>query len=471
MTVFSLIERMMRFFARVLRGLLFRVESRLQGPRPPVGESLPQIPGWVREELLALSHIEPSLLPADDDMSRYAFYSVPSDPLPGRTYAALLEEIGPGWFSHVLLVPWLKQGGADRGIIYHARAIAESSASARVLVIGTEPADSPWASRLPQEVRFVSFGLIASELSLEKQALVLARMLVQMRPACIHVVNSRVGWEVVKSYALAFRQHSALYASLFCDDYSRRMVPVGYARTYLRDCFASFETVFCDNSYYPRVWSKELGVPAEAFTVLPFPYDGQISIVAASAQESGSVPSRVLWAGRLDRQKRPDILARVAECMPDVQFDVFGVSVMQGDAAVDISCLDRLPNVVRHGEFKRLADVVTDDHFAYLHTTAWEGTPTVLFDVAACGLPICAPAVGGILDFLDPDELVADLEDVPALVAKLRTLQSTPGERRRVMDLQLASLRRNRSWEYFVESLGKDARYLNVPPVPASAVA
>ncbi|WP_209020182.1 hypothetical protein, partial [Stenotrophomonas maltophilia] len=51
----------------------------------------------------------------------------------------------------------------------------------------------------------------------------------------------------------------------------------------------------------------------------------------------------------------------------------------------------------------------TSQHFAYLHTTAWEGTPTILFDVAAARLPICAPAVGGIVDFLLFDVAAARL--------------------------------------------------------------
>ncbi|GIW56373.1 MAG: hypothetical protein KatS3mg082_2777 [Nitrospiraceae bacterium] len=66
-----------------------------------------------------------------------------------------------------------------------------------------------------------------------------------------------------------------------------------------------------------------------------------------------------------------------------------------GPADSAIAKLQSLPNVTMHGAFSRLEDVVLPEHFAYLHTTAWEGVPTILFDVAAAGVPICAPKVGG----------------------------------------------------------------------------
>ncbi|WP_313457080.1 glycosyltransferase family 4 protein [Stenotrophomonas sp.] len=425
----------------------------------PAQSGVPSMPLWLQEEMLKLAALEPELLPPGTDEKRYAYYSVPMDVRPGDVYARLSDQIGAQPYTHVMLVPWLKPGGADRGILYHARAIAESDPAARILVLTTENSPSPWASRLPSQATLVEFGQLAASLDFSQQVAVMVRALVQMRAPVIHLVNSRVGWEAVLRHGLALTQHSLLVASLYCDDYDLRMNPVGYARDYLRYCYSFLTTVICDNSRYPQVWSRELGVPASLFTVVPFPYDGAIPELPV-APLSDPHAGRVLWAGRLDRQKRPDLLAAIAAAMPKVQFDVYGAPVMAGAAAQDLDLLKSLKNVTLHGEFKRLEEVASSSHFAYLHTTAWEGTPTILFDVAAARLPICAPAVGGIVDFLPERDLVPDPEDVAGFVQRLEVLRSSAEARQQRVEDQRESLEGQRQWPAFVARLGQIEGYL-----------
>ena len=75
--------------------------------------------------------------------------------------------------------------------------------------------------------------------------------------------------------------------------------------------------------------------------------------IASSADEPTIQPSRgkrVLWIGRLSPYKRPDILLALAECCPDLLFDVVGIS-QQHDApnAGLVGLLRSLPNVTLHG--------------------------------------------------------------------------------------------------------------------------
>ncbi|MDF2817267.1 MAG: hypothetical protein K0S73_1207 [Stenotrophomonas rhizophila] len=446
-------------YTRRLAQLARRFFSLLFGahaPRADAGSVLPggapAMPLWLQEEMTRLAAMEPELLPPGTDFNRYAFYSVPMHVAPGEAYAELANAIGGEPYSHVLVIPWLKQGGADRGIIYHANAIAEHDPSARILVLTTEHSSSPWASRLPRQATHVDFAHAVASLDFNQQVAVMARLLIQLRSPLVHLVNSRVGWETVLRHGLALTQHSRLYASIFCDDYDERMNPVGYARDYLRYCYLYLSAVICDNSRYPQIWSRELGVPAALFTVVPFPYDGQLPGRSAAAL-SGVGADRVLWAGRLDRQKRPDLLAAIAARMPRVHFDVYGAQVMSGAAAQDLGALRSLPNVTLHGEFQRLESVASERHFAYLHTTAWEGTPTILFDVAAARLPICAPAVGGIVDFLAAADLISEPEDIDAFVQRLEQLRAAPALRDQLVQRQLESLARNRQWSGFTAAL------------------
>lgn len=445
--------------------LLFGPDTVAPQAVSPAQGGVPPMPTWLQDEVLKLAAMEPELLPPGTGLDRYAFYSVPMDVRLGDVYTALSDQIGAHPYTHVLLVPWLKPGGADRGILYHARAIAAVDPSARILVLTTENSPSPWSSRLPGSATLVEFGKLASSLDFSQQVAVMVRVLVQLRAPVIHLVNSRVGWEVVLRHGLALNQYSRVFASIYCDDYDLRMNPVGYARDYLRYCYPSLATVISDNSRYPQIWSRELGVPASSFTVIPFPYDGiipELPITAISAPGAG----RVLWAGRLDRQKRPDLLAAIAAAMPTVHFDVYGSPVMAEAAAKDLDALKSLSNVTLHGEFQRLEEVATSQHFAYLHTTGWEGTPTILFDVAAARLPICAPAVGGIVDFLDESELVVDPEDVAAFVQQLEALRDSEQARQQRVARQRESLDQQRKWPVFCARLLQLDGY--VVPGPAA---
>lgn len=451
-----LISRIRSRLARVLHSTARQLVAA-PDPRQECGWVPPAMPTWVQEEMRELAALEPELLPPDDSVARFQFYSVPSEPAPGASYFAILDQLSGRSFSHVVMVPWLKPGGADRGTLYHVDAILQCDPAPRVLVIATENAESPWAEKLPDGVEFLELGRLTQGLDFLKQVTVATRLLVQLRPRVLHVINSRVGWETVRRHGLAIRQHSRIFSSLFCDDYTARMVPVGYARDYLRDCYPHLETVFCDNSRYPRIWSRELGIPKGLFTVLPFPYDKEVP--APPSREPDAARRRVLWAGRLDRQKRPDLLCRIAESLPEIDFDVHGAPVM-GTADEVVTRLAGLHNVVMHGPFTRLEDLVGENHIAYLHTTAWEGVPTILFDVAAAGLPICAPAVGGIPDFVDERFLVPDFEDVGAFAAQLVLLANSAEERRHRVDTQYASLRNNRSWGRFLVNLRAIAGYV-----------
>lgn len=438
--------------ARILRGIARRINRVADSP--VLGS--PEVPAWVKEEAFALAFIEPELLTPDSRADHYQYYHVPNLDLPGELYGRLLQAIPAGEYTHIVLLPWLKQGGADRGAIYHIKELCERGAPTSVLVIATEPADSPWKDRLPLGVPYIEFGQMAKHIDFSDQVMVLTRLLVQMRPSVVHIINSRCGWESVRRSGLAIRQHTRLFASLFCDDHSKLGNPVGYARDYLRACYPHLQKVFCDNSVFPDIWSNELGVPRSLFEVVPFPYDRPV--VRREGAEKTLDHPRVLWAGRLDRQKRPDLVLAIAERMPSVMFDIHGAAVIgSGEAAV--SKLESLPNVVMHGFFARLEDVVQDSHIAYLHTTAWEGLPTILLDVAAMGVPICAPAVGGIPDFVERRWLIDDFEDVDAYVAQLTLLASSVEERNARRINQYETLEKGRAWSVFEERMSKMQGY------------
>ncbi len=426
----------------------------------------PQMPGWLRDELVALSSIEPELLPASGDVSKYAYYSVPQDDAPGIVYSNAITQLTLRQYTYIFVIPWLKPGGADKGILHHVKALRELHPAASILLISTEPSDSPWSDRIPSGVEFLELGLLFGGISDSDQMTVLSRLLVQLRPAATHVINSRIGWQCLKSNGLALSQSGQVFASLFCDEYNAAMTPIGYARDFLRDTHESASTIFCDNSHYPGVWTSEIGVPAEKFTLLPFPYDGE----TVDGARIPSLRKRVMWAGRLDRQKRLDVLIDIARQTPDIQYDVYGATVMATGTEEAVKLLSSLPNVTMHGPFSRIADHLHPEHFAFLMTTMWEGTPTMLLDICALGLPVVAPAVGGIPDIIDAEQLYSTSDAVDEAITLIRRFQVDGEFGRRCSDRQLSEIKSHRSWGEFTRRVASVPGYVKVQEVESAAL-
>lgn len=407
----------------------------------------PSLPAWVQEEMVALSAIDPDIHPKGDLMRTVEFYSAPwTFDIPGRAYAKLWHAVGGKKFDCIIFVPWLKTGGADLGAIRIANALA-SNFGANVLVVATEEADSPWAGRLSPVITFLEVGATLRDVDPVHRVDVIVRLLLQLAPSVVHVMNSLLAWEAIARNGLALRQTMKLYASLYCDDIGPLGLPVGYARAYLPKCYQYLDAVIADNTRNPRQWIEQLGVPARLFKVVPFPAPPSASAMSTS-------PGRaVLWAGRLDRQKRPELLAAIATALPDVRFDVYGASVLgKGDES---SQLGVLPNVVLHGTFDSFHAIVKSDHSAFVYTTAWDGMPLVLLDAASTGLPIVAPDIGGIGDFIRKEDLLSTAAAVPEYVKDIESLLASSATRQERAARQFESLRTSRGEEVFLDSLGK----------------
>lgn len=133
---------LVNFAARALRHVARRLDSTA-APEAANKACVPAMPDWLIDEMHHAARYDARLAPDHEGFSRFAFYAVPDRPQAGIAYAGLEKAIGPVEFSHAIIVPWLKRGGADLGALHHINVLA-SNPSSNVLVISTENSDSPW---------------------------------------------------------------------------------------------------------------------------------------------------------------------------------------------------------------------------------------------------------------------------------------------------------------------------------------
>ncbi|MDR3490296.1 MAG: glycosyltransferase family 4 protein [Bradyrhizobium sp.] len=129
---------------------------------------------------------------------------------------------------------------------------------------------------------------------------------------------------------------------------------------------------------------------------------------------------KILWAGRLDRQKRVDLLAAVAKAMPSCRFLVFGSVLLSTDTPA-LRSLRKLPNVEMKVAYDGFHSLPVEECDLLLYTSQWDGLPNVISEAAAHGLPIVTSNVGGIAEMINEQTgyLVEPYDSVPAFVAAI----------------------------------------------------
>ena len=373
-----------------------------------------------------------------------------------RLYRLLTKAAGLHAYTHVVMTPWLKRGGADRAVLLLARALLESDPALRVLIVCTQE-DAVEALDWAPLTRRLVVAKVAREVDDANDTYVaFANFLRLCGCRHLHVVNSLFGWNFVEKYGRVLKPLMRTYGFAFCQDYDDKGRRAGYAWTRLGYAIDQLSAVVSDNSRAIHEFAADHRFDVDdmkKFVCLYLPADDRLVGVAAeqvaqNLEQGAARQHRIFWAGRFTSQKGLDTAADVARALSEVEICAFG-------GATEEAPKDAPANFTARGPFEDFADLPLYEASLFLHTAHWEGLPNVLLEAGVAGLPIVAPDIGGIGDLVDETTgwLVAPEASVEGYVAAIRDALARPGEARARAERMRERIRVRHSLEVFSESV------------------
>jgi glycosyltransferase involved in cell wall biosynthesis len=330
-------------------------------------------------------------------------------------------------YDTIICVPWVRMGGADLVAGLLAQAILRLGSDERLLIVQTDQSHFEWPEVLPRAADHIDLSDIFQFSKQDVAEQLLWALFIGLKPKRIINVNSRLCWTTFQRYGKRLSTQTSIYAYLFCWDRTERGARAGYPTEFYPETASFMTAIFTDTDYLNNELLRIYSPPEQARKRLFTLHSPSRSLPSQTTAASLGVQNSqyrkrplILWAGRLDRQKRFDIVMKIARLMPEVDFHCWGKALL--DAPPDLS---KIPaNIRMMAPFKSYEDLPLNESDGWLYTSAWDGMPTILIELAYRGVPIVASAVEGVCELVRDDTgwPVKAWDEPKAYVAALREM-------------------------------------------------
>lgn len=438
-------------------------EGHVQGLYPD--ES--QLPSQILKELDVLSEIEPELKDFVVQKKPVTHY-----PLLSRStfLASFLKKSYPEGFEIIVCVPYLSCGGADLISLFTLKAYQNRFGIDKVLLLVTDRSENTVPDWLEPKTKVIFLDDETKFSSFDERVQTLHTIVGALCPKAIVNINSHAAWSLFENYGRQLSSVINLIAYLFCFDYDHHKAKVGYIVRYLPSTIKYLKLVIFDNKKIINDINYMFGFPQKDTNKLntayvPLPKEIKTTESHGADREP---TNKILWTGRLARQKRPEILLSIAMAMPNYTFVVYGP---KGNAEHSNEISSNLySNIEYRGVYSRLDELNVSEFDLFVNTSEWDGLPTVLIQMMGLGLPIVTSNVGGIHELVTDETgwLVDDHDDFNAYVLQIKKSLINKKETYMRVSNGVALVEKRHSWDEFNTRLEKlDAYNIEKTGIPS----
>ncbi|MGY6250476.1 glycosyltransferase [Bosea thiooxidans] len=407
-------------------------------------------------------------------------HDILADPAIAADFQSALERMlghaaDYGRFRACVALNFYAGGGAENATLNYIKYYA-SRFDGSVLLLLTDFGPRTKLPVLPKNVFALDFNEFYGLVDFNKRQAVLFNCLLALRPDLLHIVNSVTGWDLLDRSPPGFFAYMKVVASNFALQFGdpERKTVVGYAATYLPRCIDKLDAVVTDNERFAEEGFERLGLIASQRKACVVRNPSKLATVVSRGEAerglrariesmAASLRLKVVWAGRLDEEKRIDILLETAKLSADFcDFHIFGDAVVSQKTGLHNS-LRSQANIFFNGPFASPLEWERDGlKHVFFFTSRWEGMPNVLIEAAYLGMPICAMDVGGVRELIHEDTgwLLGERDGAARFSAALKALATDPEEAgRRTMHL-IDLVRRRHEWPSFQQKMDQLMRQI-----------
>lgn len=406
-----------------------------------------QVPQHLVEELNEISNLEPSIAAASRFLSEIIRY-------PQLPSSAYLPDIVKQKFNEievVIVIPFISIGGADLLSTYLLKAYQEKYSKSKILLIVTDKSQMECKDWLETDSNVLVFDDEVKFNSHSERVHALHECIGVLSPSVIFNINSSVCWELYRQYGKQLSTVANLYAMLFCFDYDHHNNRVGYITSYLRECIRYLRGVMFDNKKIIEDIKNLYGLLESDLNKLHCIYTPAPNDTISLKKNSSSYC--ILWQGRLCNQKRPDLLVRLANANPHLNFLVYGTkgNSPHSDAIIN----KRIPNIDYRGTYSSLSEIPFENVSLYLNTSQWDGVPTIMLQMLSVGLPVVSTNVGGISEVVDGNSsiLITDVDDIEEYQLAVNFIFNNHSDYLENAKIYSTEIKAKLSWENYMSQL------------------
>lgn len=319
----------------------------------------------------------------------------------GAAYYEACQKVVGRAFSDVVLMPYIIHGGGEKYIFGLLNALRSLDSARTFLILGGEPMEADQAlDLLPDGATYVNLHDICRKYAPEALDAVTLRLIQACeQPVTLHLKASPYAHQFFKRFGGMLGDGVRPVYYYFTDPWVRH-------EGFVFNQGNSFEFISDNHKNISKIVSDHRGILNGLISRIPIgekcvtmPAFCELSPERGSAQRKG--PFSLLWASRLDPQKRPDILPAITRELSrrnfDFRFDVYGATSPNYHVAANLSD----GPMSYKGPFKAFGDIPAGRYDVLIYTAYHDGLPNVVLEAMASGLPVIAPRIGGIPEAVD----------------------------------------------------------------------